>query len=493
MLFNSPEYFFAFLPVAALVYFLLQRFSGAKAAKVWLVAASLYFYAYWNVAYLPLIIVSILVNYTVANLLHRVKSRQSAAVISAKSILVMGIIFNLGLLAYFKYTDFFIENVNVVLGSQFDLLHVLLPLAISFFTFQQIAYLVDGYKFDIHEYDFLSYCLFVCFFPQLIAGPIVHHKEMMPQFLDRNNTSPHAENIARGVLLFGIGLFKKVVIADTFAMWADPGFSAVQDPSFLEAWQTSLCYTFQLYYDFSGYTDMALGAALLFNIRLPLNFNSPYKALDIQDFWRRWHMTLSRWLKDYLYIPLGGNRHGSLRTYFNLFATFLLGGLWHGAGWTFILWGSLHGFALILHRLWSNSGRRIDSAFAWLITFLFVNFAWVIFRAEDMQGAGRLVAGMLGLNGFGLDQNLQDNIGYFAGLLRLQGPVDVDNLMGPVGAALFIAIFGLIAFLGKNSMEIAADKTRFSMLDVLTVAAAIFLTLLLGIASTSSVFLYFNF
>ncbi len=493
MLFNSPEYFFAFLPLVVLVYFLLQHFIGAKASKFWLVAASLYFYAYWNVAYLPLIIVSILVNYTVAELIHRAKKQQSTARISAKSILSAGVIFNIGLLGYFKYTDFFIETVNVFLSVQFELLHVLLPLAISFFTFQQIAYLVDCYKSDVHEYDFLSYCLFVCFFPQLIAGPIVHHKEMMPQFFDRNNVSPHMENIARGILIFGIGLFKKVVIADTFAMWADSGFSAGQQPSFIEAWQTSLCYTFQLYYDFSGYTDMALGAALLFNIRLPLNFNSPYKALDIQDFWRRWHMTLSRWLKDYLYIPLGGNRHGSLRTYFNLFATFLLGGLWHGAGWTFVLWGSLHGSALILHRLWSASGRVMNNAAAWLITFLFVNFAWVMFRAEDTEAAGRLLAGMMGLNGFGLDQSLQDNIGYFVGLLHLQGSVEVDRLMGPVGAALFIAVFGFVAFVGKNSMEIAADKVHFNMLDAMTVAVAIFLTLLLGIASSSSVFLYFNF
>lgn len=250
--------------------------------------------------------------------------------------LILGIMANIALLGYFKYSDFFIENINDVFKTNMALLNLTLPLAISFFTFQQIAYLVDSYKGKTQEYDVVNYAVFVTFFPQLIAGPIVHHKEMMPQFAYASNNRINAENISRGLFIFAIGLFKKVVIADTFAIYANEGFDVAKVLSFYEAWATSLSYTFQLYFDFSGYTDMAIGLALLFNIVLPFNFNSPYKALNIQDFWRRWHMTLSRFLRDYIYIPLGGNRKGTVLTYRNLMATFVIGGLWHGAAWTFV-------------------------------------------------------------------------------------------------------------------------------------------------------------
>lgn len=493
MLFNSPEYFFVFLPIAVVVYYLLCRLGMSRMAKVWLVGSSLYFYAYWNTVYIFLILSSIVVNYSIAGLLHRAKEEGAKIPFSPRAILIVGLVFNLGLLGYFKYSDFFIENVNWVFDTEFDLLHLLLPLAISFFTFQQIAYLVDCYRYDVHDYDFLSYCLFVSFFPQLIAGPIVHHKEMMPQFTDPANEMLRWENLARGVLLFSIGLFKKVVIADTFAIWADAGYAQTDAPGLFAAWQTSLAYTFQLYYDFSGYTDMAIGAALMFNIHLPLNFNSPYKALNIQDFWRRWHMTLSRWLRDYLYISLGGNRRGSGRTYFNLFATFLLGGLWHGAGWTFVIWGAMHGSALMLHRLWSQTGRRMHAAPAWLLTFVFVNFAWVMFRAEDLASAKRIMTGMLGFNGFDLDASISGNLAAYMGMLQGQEPVLVQTLLGPVGAWLFVVVFALIAFLSRNSIEIVMNKHRYTVIDTFRVGFSFSLVLLLAIASTSSVFLYFNF
>jgi len=252
--------------------------------------------------------------------------------------LTFGVISNLALLGYFKYTDFFLENFNLAFDGSVPLLHLALPLAISFFTFQQIAYLVDSYRCETAEYAFLNYALFVTFFPQLIAGPIVHHAEMMPQFASKWNLVKNYKNIATGLFIFSIGLFKKVVIADTFAQWATAGFDQAEYLNLIEAWATSLSYTFQLYFDFSGYTDMAIGAALLFNIKLPINFNSPYKALDIQDFWRRWHITLSRFLRDYIYIPLGGNVKGPFRIYNIILATFILGGIWHGAGWTFVFW-----------------------------------------------------------------------------------------------------------------------------------------------------------
>ena len=292
------------------------------ASKGFLVFASLFFYSWWNILYLPIILSSMLFNFIIGNSLNDTKNPKKIK-FNKKSILSFGIVSNIALLGYFKYSDFFIANFNLATSSHIELLNLALPLAISFFTFQQISYLVDSYRQETKEYDFLSYTLFVTFFPQLIAGPIVHHKEMMPQFANTRNKVKNYKNIAMGLFIFSIGLFKKVVIADTFAVWATAGFDAATTLNLFEAWATSLSYTFQLYFDFSGYTDMAIGAALLFNIKLPINFNSPYKSTNIQDFWRRWHITLSRFLKDYIYIPLGGNRKGEFKTYNNLMGTWL--------------------------------------------------------------------------------------------------------------------------------------------------------------------------
>jgi len=281
MLFNSYEFIFAFLPVSFFIYFYLLHKRLVTGAKGFLVFASLFFYSWWNIVYLPLILASMLFNYIIGSSLTKNEEHKK---INKRTLLIFGIISNIALLGYFKYTDFFISNINIVSGSDFELLHLALPLAISFFTFQQIAYLVDSYRGETKEYDFLNYALFVTFFPQLIAGPIVHHKEMMPQFASKWNLVKNYKNIALGIFIFSIGLFKKVVIADTFAVWATNGFDKAEVLNLIEAWATSLSYTFQLYFDFSGYTDMAIGAALLFNIKLPINFNSPYKATDIQDF-----------------------------------------------------------------------------------------------------------------------------------------------------------------------------------------------------------------
>ena len=396
MLFNSYEFIFAFLPITFFVYFYLLNKRLIVGAKGFLVFVSLFFYSWWNIAYLPLILISMLFNYVVGNSLNK-KYNGSKTSVSNKTLLTIGITANLGLLGYFKYADFFIENLNLMSGLHIQSLNLLLPLAISFFTFQQIAYLVDSYKGETKEYDFLNYALFVTFFPQLIAGPIVHHKEMMPQFASKWNLVKKYKNIALGLFIFSLGLFKKVVIADTFSVWATNGFDTATTLNLVEAWATSLSYTFQLYFDFSGYTDMAIGAALLFNIKLPINFNSPYKALNIQDFWRRWHITLSRFLRDYVYIPLGGNKISSFRTYSNLLATFVIGGLWHGAGWTFIFWGFLHGVALIVHRVWSNLGFKMWKWMAWFITFNFVNIAWVFFRAKEWDDATKVLGAMFGV------------------------------------------------------------------------------------------------
>jgi alginate O-acetyltransferase complex protein AlgI len=389
LLFNSYEFIFLFLPITFFVYFYLNAQKLTIASRAFLVVASLFFYSWWNINYLPLILVSLVVNYTFG----RELTKESK--LSKKGLLTLGILFNLSLLGYFKYSDFFLQNFNGLFSTDVPLLHLALPLAISFYTFQQIAYLVDSYRGETKEYSFLNYAVFVTFFPQLIAGPIVHHKEMMPQFAKLKNKVMNYHNIALGLFIFGMGLFKKVAIADTFAIWATKGFDEAQTLNMLEAWVTSLSYTFQLYFDFSGYTDMAIGLALLFNIKLPINFFSPYKATSIQDFWRRWHMTLSRFLRDYIYIPLGGNRKGNLRTYSNLGITFLLGGLWHGAAWTFVVWGMLHGMALIVHRIWSQVlGVKLWKWLAWLITFQFINITWVFFRATDFASAMKVLEGM---------------------------------------------------------------------------------------------------
>jgi len=387
LLFNSYEFIFFFLPFTFFVYFYLNKKHLTEASKGFLVLASLFFYAWWNILYLPLILLSMSVNYTLGRQMSLKKYK-------AKILLIMGISFNLLLLGYFKYMDFFILNTNRVLHTEIPLMDLALPLAISFYTFQQIAYLVDSYRNETKEYDFLNYAVFVTFFPQLIAGPIVHHSEMMPQFARLKNKVKNYYNIALGLFIFSIGLFKKVIIADTFAQWAMQGFDVAEKLNMLEAWVSSLSYTFQLYFDFSGYTDMAIGIALLFNIKLPMNFFSPYKARNIQDFWRRWHITLSRFLKDYIYIPLGGNRKSSIRTYSNLFMTFVLGGIWHGAGWTFVFWGMLHGGALVLHRLWSKLGFKMYGFIAWFITFNFINIAWIFFRANDFASALKVLKAM---------------------------------------------------------------------------------------------------
>ena len=436
-----------------------------------------------------------LFNYTIGNTLSKdmgVNKKNFSKNFSKKSILLFGIVCNLILLGYFKYVDFFIENLNLTINTNIELLHLLLPLAISFFTFQQIAYLVDSYKAETKEYDFLNYALFVTFFPQLIAGPIVHHKEMMPQFTTLRNKVKNYKNIALGLFIFSIGLFKKIVIADTFAVWANNGFDVAKTLNLFEAWATSLSYTFQLYFDFSGYTDMAIGIALLFNIKLPINFNSPYKALNIQDFWRRWHITLSRFLRDYIYIPLGGNKKGNFRTYSNLMATFILGGLWHGAGWTFIFWGFLHGLALLTHRVWQDFGFKLWVWLSWFITFNFINIAWVFFRAKEWEDAIKILTSMFSLENIVLPHLLLSRLEF----LKLYG-IEFGNYVYNIQADKFIIIWLIMGFVivlfFKNSMEKKDlfNKTYYHLIYMIIISLlSLDYMLLLG---ADSIFLYFNF
>lgn len=399
MLFNSHEFIFIFLPLSFFIYFFLNSKRLTTAAKSFLLFSSLVFYSWWNINYLPLILCSILFNYSIGNLLSEPKNKKQ---ITKKTILIFGILSNLTLLGYFKYMDFFISNINFISNNEIPLLHLALPLAISFFTFQQIAYLVDSYRGLVRENDFLNYAVFVSFFPQLIAGPIVHHKEMMPQFSKIKNKVMNFKHIFIGLFIFSIGLFKKIVIADTLSIWANKGYDNVTVLNTVETWATTFSYTFQIYFDFSGYTDMAIGAALLFNIKLPTNFHSPYKATNIQDFWKRWHITLSRFLREYIYIPLGGNKKGTSKTFNNILVTFILGGLWHGPAWTFIIWGLLHAMALIIYKLWQAYGFKINIFIAWFLTFNFINISWIFFRAESFNDALYLLKKMIEISSFEL-------------------------------------------------------------------------------------------
>jgi D-alanyl-lipoteichoic acid acyltransferase DltB (MBOAT superfamily) len=397
MVFSSLEYLLVFLPVVLIGFVLLS--ARARIALGWLVLCSLFFYAWWEPPYLFLLLGSMMFNFVVAGLISRYRQRSGI-------LLAFGVSVNLAAIGWFKYAGFMAGNLNWLFDWSLGGQSIILPLAISFFTFQQIAFLVDCHRDIAHEYDFLDYVLFVSFFPQLIAGPIVHHNDMIPQFRELGRNSFTVDNLQIGLTVLLIGLFKKVVIADGLAEVATPIFERADNGFVLgaaEAWLGAVSYTFQLYFDFSGYTDMAIGAARMFGIRLPENFNSPYKSTSIIDFWRRWHMTLSRFLQEYLYIPLGGNRRGPKRRYVNLMLTMLLGGLWHGAGWTFIFWGGLHGSYLAINHAWASQGGRVRAALmqqafyrfaAGGLCFLAVVVAWVFFRAETFAGAWNMLQSM---------------------------------------------------------------------------------------------------
>jgi len=469
VLFNSFIFIFIFLPCVLIAYHLSARKGLYRLAVFWLILASLFFYGWWNPKYLLLISSSILVNYFLGISIQKNKNR---------FILVLGIIFNLGLIAYFKYANFFVDTVNSILSTHMVLNEILLPLAISFFTFQQIAYLVDAYRGKTEEYDFLHYSLFVTFFPQLIAGPIVHHKEMMPQFSEGRLSSISTNNLAIGSAIFLLGLIKKVVFADTLALYANPVFEAGErglEILFFEAWIGSLAYTFQLYFDFSGYSDMALGLARLFGITLPINFFSPYKQTNISDFWRHWHITLSRLIRNYLWDPVSlfmtrlsvkykfGNQRFFLATILiPTTFTFFWVGLWHGAGWNFILFGLIHGFYLVLFNLWTNIKRAypnfiliknkfVTTFLARLITFFSVSLAWVLFRSESLEGALRIYSSMFGLFRFFENPNPSKELVNQDPTLAMISSSNI--ILNPDTAFILIILLGLLVWFTPNVAE----------------------------------------
>lgn len=383
MVFSSPEFLFLFLPIVIFGFTLTQRYLS-QISSAWLLSASLIFYGWFDWAFVPLIAGSCVFNYLVGyQLSNRILKSQ---VRLKKTLLITGLTTNLILLGWFKYAGFLATAINAALDINVPVPHILLPLAISFFTFQQIAYLVDSYNGQIRESNFLNYCLFVMFFPQLIAGPIVHHSQMVPQYRQLPNQGLASNGqVMTGLVLIAIGLFKKIVIADTIASTIDPAFERVGDLTMIDAWSAAIGYSLQIYFDFSGYCEIAMGLALLFGLKLPVNFNSPYRSRNVSEFWRRWHITLGKFLKDYLYIPLGGNQHGMRRMYAALMITMLLGGLWHGAGWQFILWGALHGLYLVIYHCWRKAGLTLPHTLSVCLTLLVVVIAWVPFRAADLN------------------------------------------------------------------------------------------------------------
>ncbi|MBA2587653.1 MAG: MBOAT family protein [Alphaproteobacteria bacterium] len=496
MLFNSTIFLFGFLPVALIVFFTLGRLS-VTAARIWLAAASLYFYAWWNPPYLVLLAISILFNFGVGRLLQ--EPERFAFLPSRKLVLGLSLLFNLGFLGYFKYYAFIVQNIDTATGADFVVHHIALPLAISFFTFQKIAYLVDSYLGKVKDRSFINYVLFAAFFPQLIAGPIVHYSDLFPQFRKVETYRFQWPGLTDGLTLFLLGLAKKVVLADEFARYSDIMFNGAQAGATITlapAWVGALSYTLQLYFDFSGYSDMAIGMAKMFNIELPLNFWSPYKSGSIIEFWRRWHMTLSRFLRDYVYIPLGGNRGGEARRYRNLLLTMLVGGIWHGAGWTFVAWGALHGVALAVNHLWAEHvprplGSRLYRMVAHLMTLLVVVCGWVIFRSPSMQAAGRVFAGMSGRNGAVLPDQFLNVLHPLRALFGGVGQVPYlgdMTVMGAFEAFFMLGLGGAIVFFAPNLYQFG-KRARL----VLVALSFAFVLQKILFAGAMSPFLYFQF
>lgn len=513
MIFSSPGFIFVFLPATLAVFFLVPaRFRTVR--KLWLCLASLFFYGYWKAEYVPLLLVSILFNFTIAELLMKRRGQPSA-----RLTLGAGVGFNLLLLGYFKYADFIATSLGLLVRQNFGGFDIILPLAISFFTFTQIAYLVDVYRDPKLHYPFLDYALFVVFFPHLIAGPIVRHWEIIPQFAERD-LRVNRVDLGVGLTLFLMGLYKKLFLADSIAVYADEFYGAAAQGGaifFVEAWLGTTAYALQIYFDFSGYSDMAIGLARMFSIKFPVNFDSPYKAGNMPEFWRRWHMTLMRFLREYVYFPLGGSRSGTRRQIINILITFLLSGLWHGAGWTFIIWGLFHGVCVAIAHQWRNfvTWRRWQLSH-WsyrgacvMVTFAAVVLSWSYFRAPNLETANRVASTMVGVHGF----TVPDAIEGTSKKGKLFSALGAKFIPGKAAmrehkrAALWIASFLGIAWFFPNTQQllglyepvterqIRPSRWRLPINATLGLVLGVLLFLVIHVQSIAvpSPFLYFNF
>lgn len=520
MLFNSYIFIFLFLPLCLLGFYILEN-RQATLAKVWLTCFSLWFYGYFNFSYLLIMVSSIILNYGIHRLIIQARKNENTdrGKKISKTIMITGVTANLLLLFYFKYFDFFLENVNSIFGSSIPLKHILLPLGISFFTFQQISFVADSYRGELKEegVSFVDYALFISFFPQLIAGPIVVHEEMLPQFArigrDRRSREEKTEMFAKGIYVFVLGLAKKVLIADTFGVAVDMAYSNVGGLNRIESLMTILFYSLQLYFDFSGYCDMAKGIAGLFGMKIANNFNSPYKASNILEFWKRWHITLSRFLTKNVYIPLGGNRKGEGRMYVNYLLVFFLSGIWHGAGWNFVLWGMMHGVLYVITKWWMKQKERRDSslnqntdrsvstvmkgkkcvvrALSCMFNFIYISIAWVYFRAASVDQANTLLGNILSGNSGLPGEAYADafNLGEFWYVLKIIGIANLPYAKYYI-MNIFTAVCLCITFFGKNVDELA-DKWKPKAIQAM-ITGVLFVWCVVSLSGVST-FLYFNF
>lgn len=496
MLFNSYIFILFFLPVTVCGYFginKLQKKADRSWELWWLFLMSLWFYGYTNPIYLILILSSILVNFFVGKRIAL--ERRKEKIKDAKKWMAGGIIFNLSLIFYFKYYDFFISNMNIIFDKDWVLKNIALPLGISFFTFQQISYVVDCYREkEIIQYSFIEYGAYVTFFPQLVAGPIVMHSELVPQMCDKEKKKVNYENLSLGLYAFALGLGKKVLLADTLSKIVNVGYADISALNGSSAFIVMVSYTLQIYFDFSGYCDMALGMSKMFNIDLPINFNSPYKAKSISDFWSRWHMTLTRFFTQYVYIPLGGNRKGKVRTYSNTMMVFLLSGIWHGANWTFILWGVIHGIFMTIEKVIKDYGkksRKIWEIVGRVYVFVFVNITWVLFRAESIGKAWEFLK-RLSVKGDTIAPGILNKVNDLVEI-RLLYRIGLGTLISKypfLPCGLILVTLWLAVFFMKNTQEKLQSKTLGGKRSLVTILLIVWSVISL---SDISEFLYFNF
>ena len=484
LLFNSYIFILLFLPFTWCGYFLIKRVSSVW-GNAWLLVMSLGFYAYFNVSYLPIIALSIFFNYTMSKLIV------NARTLALKKLWVtIAVALNVGTLFYYKYYDFFVVNINAIFHAEFARHHLILPLAISFFTFQQLSYIIDSYRGKIPNYSFLDYALFVAFFPPLIAGPIVTHDEIIPQFSEASRGRVQYENLSKGVMAFAFGLAKKVLLADVFGQAVQAGYAHAEGLNTTSALLVMFMYSCQIYFDFSGYCDMATGISLMFNIDITMNFNSPYRALTIADFWKRWHITLTRFFTRYVYIPMGGNRKGKIRTYINMFFVFLVSGLWHGANWTFIFWGAMHGMFALLTKMCKKWIDKWHPAFSWLLTFCFVNVAWIYFRSDSLGQANQVITAILRFDLGPIQEDILQvfflpEFAFFSKIISI-------GFLGEAKLCLLLyVLFGLFALLFmKNTNERINEFRPTAWISCVSIVLLVWSVISLTSVST---FLYWNF
>ena len=484
MLFNSYIFILLFLPIVLIGYYLTGHFGKMRLGNIFLIAMSLWFYGYYTPKYLIIICGSIIFNYLFSKLIlaHRTDK-------AGKWLMIAGVLVNVAIIFYYKYFRFFMENMNAIFGTSFELYYIALPLGISFFTFQQISYIVDSYHGETEGYSFDEYVLFVCYFPQLIAGPIVLHNELIPQFRDASLRHFNAENFGHGMYIFALGLFKKVLLADTLSKAVNWGYNDIAAMTSAEAWIVSFSYLFQIYFDFSGYCDMAIGIGYMMNINLPQNFDSPYKALSVPDFWARWHLTLTRFLRAYVYIPLGGSRRGVVRTYLNIMVVFLVSGIWHGASWTYIVWGICHGVLSCLTRAFNKTYEKLNPVFRWLLTIMIMDILLIVFRAPTLGAAKQFIIQLFTAPSTSISSTLSECfiLPVTSYILELfPGTIQELSSSACMWGFLFVSLFIVLNF--KNSGEI---KPKASVARGIVTAVFIYWSVMS--LSGISEFLYFDF